>query len=234
MDNSHMITILISFVCLSLSTAMARTAGEMNAEALAQTENGDTKAQIQSSVIAVQKGDFAGAEMWLRRALQAGDEKAAWALLDIYTSSENPERRSRDEATRQIAELGAADFQRRLGERYLRGDGAEQNFQEAEKWLLLAAKQGNGMAASSLSLMYKQGFGVEKSDLEAYIWLRLSEEWEQDQNGTAGEANKGPDQEKAKSSERIGKKLSSSEKRRAESEIKKRMAEASRQSTPGD
>ncbi len=64
-----------------------------------------------------------------------------------------------------IAVRGNVRAQRCLGIMYVKGVGVPVNFVRAEKWLLLAAEQGDGEAMFSLAELYTQGAdGVEKSE----------------------------------------------------------------------
>ena len=64
-----------------------------------------------------------------------------------------------------MAVRGNAKAQRVLGVMYVKGIGVPVNFVRAEKWLLLAAEQGDGEAMHSLAELYTQGAdGVEKSE----------------------------------------------------------------------
>ena len=64
-----------------------------------------------------------------------------------------------------MAVRGNAKAQRVLGIMYVKGVGVPVNFVRAEKWLLLAAEQGDGEAMHSLAELYTQGAdGVEKSE----------------------------------------------------------------------
>jgi TPR repeat protein len=64
-----------------------------------------------------------------------------------------------------MAVRGNVKAQRCLGIMYVKGVGVPTNFVRAEKWLLLAAEQGDGEAMYSLAELYTQGAdGVEKSE----------------------------------------------------------------------
>jgi TPR repeat protein len=64
-----------------------------------------------------------------------------------------------------MAVRGNARAQRCLGIMYVKGVGVPVNFVRAEKWLLLAAEQGDGEAMFALAELYTQGAdGVEKSE----------------------------------------------------------------------
>ena len=45
---------------------------------------------------------------------------------------------------------------------------------EAFKWYKLAAKRGNKKAQYRLGLKYKEGSGVEKSNIYAHMWLNIA------------------------------------------------------------
>ncbi len=60
------------------------------------------------------------------------------------------------------------------GKAYYNGDGVEQSYGEAAKWLRLSADQGDARAQCILGMMYKRGEGVEQSYGEATRWFRLA------------------------------------------------------------
>lgn len=54
-------------------------------------------------------------------------------------------------------------------------DGYErQNFQKSFPLMLATAKRGDGLASFYLGLMYRQGKGVAKNDIEAFNWYQKS------------------------------------------------------------
>jgi hypothetical protein len=57
---------------------------------------------------------------------------------------------------------------------YRQGLGVPQDYQEAFRWFLRAAEQGNGGAQNHLGLMYYKGEGVEKDLVQAYKWAYLA------------------------------------------------------------
>ena len=59
---------------------------------------------------------------------------------------------------------------------YLLGRGLAKDHQEAVKWFLLAAEQGESGAQYNLGSMYLHGQGVPKDDAEAMKWFRKSAE----------------------------------------------------------
>lgn len=84
-------------------------------------------------------------------------------LGDAQTGSFSPMQLTR--LIQIMAVRGNAKAQRVLGIMYVKGVGVPVNFVRAEKWLLLAAEQGDGEAMHSLAELYTQGAdGVEKSE----------------------------------------------------------------------
>lgn len=54
------------------------------------------------------------------------------------------------------------------------GDGVEQSYKKAERWLRRAAEQGDATAQYNLGVMYYKGQGVAQSDKETYIWYSIA------------------------------------------------------------
>ena len=77
------------------------------------------------------------------------------------------------EALLKAAEKGDGEMQSNLGMRYLEGEGVEQNYKEAYKWLRKAAEQGYSF---NLAQMYATGEGIEKNLREAYAWFSVEAE----------------------------------------------------------
>ena len=57
---------------------------------------------------------------------------------------------------------------------YRQGLGGPQDYEEALRWFRRAAEQGNGGAQNHLGLMYFEGEGIAKDEIEAYKWAYLS------------------------------------------------------------
>jgi len=93
------------------------------------------------------------------------------ALIDTTSSSGTPLPDFPD--LRPAAEKGDADAQFRLGERYFNAPMSDPaKYAEAQKWLRLAAAQGNGQAEDRLGWIYYQGTGVPQDYAEAATWYR--------------------------------------------------------------
>ena len=72
------------------------------------------------------------------------------------------------------AEKGDSDAQYKLGLLYLTGNGALQDFDEAARWLKLAAEQGYALAQYELGLIYRTGHGFAIDPVKSYMWLNLA------------------------------------------------------------
>lgn len=60
-----------------------------------------------------------------------------------------------------------------LGVMYMKGQGVEQNYEEASKWLRKAAENRLPQAQYKLANLYTLGKGVPKDFETAYIWYRV-------------------------------------------------------------
>lgn len=81
---------------------------------------------------------------------------------------------SRIDHLRRLAEAGDASSQVTLGWMLRRGDGVDQDDQEAVTWYRKAAEQGEPGGLDSLGWMYETGRGVDQDDLLAICLYRLS------------------------------------------------------------
>ena len=79
-------------------------------------------------------------------------------------------------ALRARAEVGDAEAQTELGERYANGRGVVQDYAVAVSWFRKAADQGYAPGQFVLSLMYVRGLGVAQNDVEAVRWERRAAE----------------------------------------------------------
>lgn len=72
------------------------------------------------------------------------------------------------------ANEGNAEAQHQLGQLYLTGNGALQDFEEAVNWFTLAANQNYAPAQYQLGLLYHIGQGVNVDNEKSYMWLNLA------------------------------------------------------------
>ena len=77
---------------------------------------------------------------------------------------------------RPLAEQGHAGAQYFVGYMYYKGQGVDQDGEEAVKWLRKAAEQGDVKAQLRLGMMYRLGLTVPKNYAEAEKWLRKATE----------------------------------------------------------
>ena len=75
---------------------------------------------------------------------------------------------------RQAADLGDAEAQFCLGNRYLNGQGVTADKEQAFYWYEKAARQGNTDAQTNLGLCYLDGQGVEQNVDKGIYWLSLA------------------------------------------------------------
>ena len=78
------------------------------------------------------------------------------------------------EEIKRMAELGDTVAQLNLGNSYYVGSGTPQNYNEAAKWYLVAAKKGNAIAQNNLGMMYSIGIGLPKIFIKAYVWSSVA------------------------------------------------------------
>jgi len=110
--------------------------------------------------------DQDAAKAWYLRAAKQGDVRSMMALHWYH----------------EVAELGYAEAQYKLGEQYAEGTGVPQDETEAMAWYLKAANNTNtysvhlidhpsGKAAYAIAMMYAEGRGVPKDEKTALAWL---------------------------------------------------------------
>lgn len=69
------------------------------------------------------------------------------------------------------AEAGSVTAQFDLGNRYLDGEGVEQDNVEALRWFTLAAENDNANAQYNIAVMYLNGIGVVRDPEQAVTWF---------------------------------------------------------------
>ena len=79
-----------------------------------------------------------------------------------------------------LAEQGDVRAQTSLGGMYYNGQGVQQDYAEATKWLRKAAERGYAPAQAYLGIMYWNGQGVPRDAVLAYMWLNLAARQEPD------------------------------------------------------
>ncbi len=125
---------------------------------------------------AYQRGDYAAAASWYRRAAEQSHAGGQLKLAFMYANGRGVPQDYAEAASwyRLAAEQGDAEAQYNLGFMYGNGEGVPQDDAEAAKWYRLAAEQGHAVGQLSLGNMYKRGQGVSQDNVQAYKWFNLA------------------------------------------------------------
>lgn len=113
--------------------------------------------------------DLIQAKTWFLKSAQQGNAKSQWRLARLLAKEG-----SLDEAIhwyRASAELGFDRSQADLGMAYYLGRGVAVDYHEAQRWLLKAALQNNGLAKYGLGTMAYDGKGVPQDEAKAKAWF---------------------------------------------------------------
>jgi len=150
--------------------------------------------------------NFSEAARWYERLARLGDPRAQTSLGLMYARGYGV---AKNMATARhwwnfAASQNDPGAQYNLGVIYSQGDGVPQDYPQAARWLDLAAQRGHVQAQHNLAMLYHEGRGVPRDPVRAYFWMKVA-------------ALQGDDvsQEALKL---VGKDLSGSEARQAESE----------------
>jgi len=113
--------------------------------------------------------------------LTVSAETDAEKIVRIYNTANELEKSGRyNEAIRyylQAYELGEKNFApMKLAEFYALGKGTQENFVESDKWLRIAANNGNAQAQDMVGDVYYYGMGVTKNLQESAKWYLKSAE----------------------------------------------------------
>ena len=110
------------------------------------------------------------AELWFRRAAEAGHDFSQYALGKLLQSQKRM-----DEAVSRYEKAAAqnsSDAQSSLGTIYYNGEGVTKDYAKAMEWYRKAADQGNMYGEFNIGLLYEFGYGVTKNLDEAAKWYR--------------------------------------------------------------
>ena len=105
------------------------------------------------------------AELWFRRAAEAGHDFSQYALGKLLQSQKRM-----DEAVSRYEKAAAqnsSDAQSSLGTIYYNGEGVTKDYAKAMEWYRKAADQGNMYGEFNIGLLYEFGYGVTKNLDEA-------------------------------------------------------------------
>ena len=158
-------------------------------------EQGSVRAQFALGLsylkmCANQQQGLAESTKWFRLSAERGFEPARSILKLLHADEPDDGGAPEDaaESLRRAAELGDAEAQYELGERYFNGDGVERDYVEAVKWFRKAADQGDSNAMRRLGDCYMEGKGVEKDPDTALDWSRRAVERARDRARAALDA----------------------------------------------
>ena len=129
--------------------------------------------------------DLEKSEHWYRMAANQGDGRALVSLgYRYYNGVVVPVDRSESAKLWKKAltlgiypvprgwETWRTDVEAKLGTMYLNGDGVQQNYDEAFRYLTRAASAGDTLAQNNLGYMYGTGKGVERDYYKAVKWYK--------------------------------------------------------------
>lgn len=120
------------------------------------------------------RGNYAEAVKWYRKAANKGDNKARNDLGNCYYGGKGVEK-DELEAVRwfwDAAVQGDAEAQNSLGDCYYYGKGVEVNETEAAEWYQGAADKGHADAQTKIGNCYYYGNGVKKDYVKATEWYQ--------------------------------------------------------------
>ena len=106
-----------------------------------------------------------------------GKNKSAQILYEEFEASiESGEVEKAIILLKKCAQENYGKAQYDLGNRYIDGDGVDENPEEGFYWLKLAAERGVAKAQSNLGICYLEGKGVEQDYMKAFYWSKLAAE----------------------------------------------------------
>ncbi|WP_417844216.1 tetratricopeptide repeat protein [Thalassospira sp.] len=122
--------------------------------------------------------DYENAAKWFSVAARANHPNALYYMGLLYLNGwgvNYDQFKATDFLKRAFIANGKnADAAFLLGEQYMHGRGAMQNYVDAAHYYLKAAQEGLPAGQYMIGAMYERGWGVDPDLAEAYYWLRLS------------------------------------------------------------
>ena len=141
-----------------------------------------TKAQIILGTLELKEGRVEKGVSWLEKALEAGDDGALSALVNLYNGSIKNEKLveyvDHEKALKYAlrgASKGDKNFQHFCACCYAQGHGTSKNMSEAVHWFTLSATQGHAASQRLLGALLITGYENTPPNLtEAERWLRMA------------------------------------------------------------
>ena len=141
-------------------------------------EQGNAAAQYKTGLMFAKgdgvQQDYQQAEQWFRKAAKQDDKNAIRALKGMGISVESTQDNPADKAAEQAETARIVVEQSNLGDKYMTGDGVQQDYQQAAQWYRKAAEQDDAKAQFNLGWMYEGGRGVQQDNQQAEQWYRKS------------------------------------------------------------
>lgn len=120
------------------------------------------------------RGNYAEAVKWYRKAANKGDNKARNDLGNCYYGGKGVEVNETEAAEwyQGAADKGHADAQTKIGNCYYYGNGVKKDYAKATEWYQKAAIQGNIKAQKKLGDCYYSGRGIVQNYEKAAKWYQ--------------------------------------------------------------
>jgi TPR repeat protein len=120
------------------------------------------------------RGDYAEAMRWYRRAADLGNANAMENIGMLYHTGRGI---IRDDAEalrwwRKAADLGGANAMNHIGAAYRDGQGVNRDYVEAMRWFRQSSELGNAHAMTAIGFLYQHALGVKLDYAEAIRWYR--------------------------------------------------------------
>ena len=120
------------------------------------------------------RGDYAEAMRWFRKAADLGNANAMENIGMLYRTGQGV---IRDDAEalrwwRKAADLGDANAMFQIGAAYRDGRGVNRDYIEAMRWFRPSAERGNMHAMTAIGFLYQHALGVNADYVEAIRWYR--------------------------------------------------------------
>ncbi|MDR0822852.1 MAG: sel1 repeat family protein [Endomicrobium sp.] len=165
-----LIIISCAFIFGILDTAVDTISADNRVKTM-KGGNTTVKFQTQNSQISFKSVNksFESIDKIIEEAKKKKAAEEGFASVDAYS-------RANFDTAKKSAERGDITAQYELGMKYRMGEGIQQDFQEAKRWIQKAAEQGYAEAQYFLGLMHYIGKEIPKDNQEAKRWFQKAAE----------------------------------------------------------